>query len=114
MVVYPYCHHNRNKHTRSIMLISKQISTNTWTQIEVNSPDITVIHITMDKIMLRVFNIYNDGNHSNGLTELKRATNQADTKAERLGRTREEIQYGLAISIDTTQCGMKDVITISS
>ncbi|KAJ3969167.1 hypothetical protein EV361DRAFT_804349, partial [Lentinula raphanica] len=44
--------------SRSVMMIHTRISTGSWTQIEVPSPDITAIQITTPGGTLRIFNVY--------------------------------------------------------
>ncbi|KAJ3858818.1 hypothetical protein EV359DRAFT_51748, partial [Lentinula novae-zelandiae] len=62
-VIYPTGHTeyfgnaNRPK-SRSIIMISTHIPTDNWTQIDIDSPDITAIQITTGIGIIRIFNIY--------------------------------------------------------
>lgn len=79
-VIYPTKHHDKTGLTRSIILVNTRLTTNCWTQLPVDSTDITAIQIESEDITLRIFNIYNDGNHSHNLTTLDRVT-RTQTKA---------------------------------
>ncbi|OCH83676.1 hypothetical protein OBBRIDRAFT_742849, partial [Obba rivulosa] len=57
-VVYPRAHHDNVERTRSITLVSKRISTNSWTDIEMASPDITGISLTLEQGIFHIFNVY--------------------------------------------------------
>ncbi|KAF8193036.1 hypothetical protein BJ912DRAFT_848521, partial [Pholiota molesta] len=62
--IYPTKHKFTNDiKTRSVILINKKISTNTWTQIDVDSLDITAIQIRSERGTINLYNIYNDGTH---------------------------------------------------
>jgi hypothetical protein len=70
--VYPPKHHEDPKATRSIILVNKTlISTNAWTQLPVDSPDITAISIDSSIGTLHLYNIYNNGSHSGNLRTLE-------------------------------------------
>ncbi|KAJ3897661.1 hypothetical protein F5879DRAFT_813657, partial [Lentinula edodes] len=62
-VVYPTGHikyfgnADRPK-SRSVIMISMCIPTGSWTQIDIDSPDITAIQITTRIGTIRIFNIY--------------------------------------------------------
>lgn len=72
-VIYPMRHHNSEELTRSAILISTRLSTKGWTQIPIDSPDITAIQLENKDFTLRIYNIYNDGMHSRNLTVLDQA-----------------------------------------
>ena len=59
--VYPPGHLDNPRSTRSLLLISKpSLTTNSWTQLLVGSPDITVIQLNSNLGKIQVYNIYND------------------------------------------------------
>jgi len=53
------------------MLINRQISTDAWTPIPIDSPDITAVQLQGDFGTIRIINIYNDCNYNDSLTALK-------------------------------------------
>lgn len=66
--IYPPKHRDDLKWTQSLILISKcLISTNKWTQIPIDSPDITTIRIDINCSTILIYNIYNDGTHPRNL-----------------------------------------------
>lgn len=70
-VIYPSRHHDRPETSRAAILVSTRLSTNSWTQIPIDSPDITAIQLENEDYTLRIFNIYNDGEHSRNLADLE-------------------------------------------
>ncbi|KAF8580412.1 hypothetical protein K439DRAFT_1357007, partial [Ramaria rubella] len=62
--VYPPGHRDFPKLTRSVLFVNTAISTNSWTQLPVNCPDITAIQITCGDCNIHIYNIYNDCTHS--------------------------------------------------
>ena len=69
--IYPPNHIDNPKATRSLLLISKQLmTTNAWTQIPVKSANITAICINCDIGPIDIYNIYNNGTHSDDLIRL--------------------------------------------
>lgn len=67
-VLYPPQHRQAPKKTRSIILINRSIATGSWTQIQIQSCDVTAIEIRGNFGTLRVYNIYNDCKHNDSLT----------------------------------------------
>ncbi len=59
--------------TRSVILVSTALSTNTWTAIEVGSPDVTAIELRTAELRVRIFNIYNDCNNDSALEAVEAA-----------------------------------------
>ena len=53
------------------MLINRQISTDAWTPIPIDSPDVTAIQLQGDFSTIHVINIYNDCKHNDSLTAVK-------------------------------------------
>ena len=68
--VYPTTHSNAPDKTRSITLISSQISTDNWNQLDFPSGDVTVTQFTGAWGKLTLFNIYNEGNSSTTINML--------------------------------------------
>ncbi|KAL6298154.1 hypothetical protein BKA93DRAFT_712744, partial [Sparassis latifolia] len=59
IVVYPHTHYSEAREcTCSIIFVSKRISGETWSQIKVDSPDITAISLRTVSGPLHIFNIY--------------------------------------------------------
>jgi len=65
MSIYPSMHTSNPETTRSLLLIRSQISTDSWSQLDFPSGNVTVIQITSAWGKLMLFNIYNDGKHNN-------------------------------------------------
>ena len=69
--IYLPKHRDDPKSTCSLLLISKRlITTNAWTQIPIDSPDITAVKLDSDIGAIHLYNIYNDGVHSANLARL--------------------------------------------
>jgi len=66
--LYPKNHLKNPKDTCSIILINQQLSTDAWTPIPIDSPDVTAIQLQGDFGTVRVINIYNDCKHNDSLT----------------------------------------------
>lgn len=76
--VYPPRHKDRNEMTRSIIMVNARLSTNCWTAILVDSPDVTGIAVRTHMGTINIFNIYNDQEHDDNLRALARATRQLE------------------------------------
>jgi ribonuclease HI len=72
IAIYPLNHIDNPLRTRSMILVNANISSNSWTALSIDCPDITAIQITGEWGTRRFFNIYNDQNHSQNLTALNR------------------------------------------
>jgi hypothetical protein len=72
IAIYPLNHINNPQRTRSMILVNAKISTNTWTALSVDCPDITAIRITGPWGVLRIFNIYNDITHARNTDALNK------------------------------------------
>lgn len=46
-VIYPSAHHNTPAKTRSVTLVNKTVSKNSWRQVPLKSSDITVVKLTV-------------------------------------------------------------------
>jgi hypothetical protein len=82
IAIYPLNHHDNPLRTRSMILVNANISSNSWTALSIDSPDITAIQINGEWGSLRIFNIYNDQNHSQNTTALNRylLTSESDQR----------------------------------
>ncbi|TFY52504.1 hypothetical protein EVJ58_g9980 [Rhodofomes roseus] len=59
IVIYPTGHKDSDATSRSLTLINKRISTNSWTAIPIPSPDITAFTLRTPTTLLHLFNVYN-------------------------------------------------------
>ena len=61
-VIYPSTHfRDGSLRTRSVILVNTSLSTGSWTQIELQSADVTALQIITEIGTVRLFNIYNPG-----------------------------------------------------
>ena len=60
MPIYPSVHGNTPNRTRAITLIRSNISTDSWTQLDFPSSDVTVIQLKGTWGKITIFNTYND------------------------------------------------------
>lgn len=75
--IYPSTHARQPDKTRSYMLVNRELRQDTWTQIEIDSPDITAIHLRTDAHGdLYLFNLYVDQGHSDALFAMDRKIRQ--------------------------------------
>jgi len=65
--IYPKGHQPHFNKTRSLILVNTHLHTNSWAPIDMDSPDVTAIHIHGEHGIVEIFNIYNDCTHSNSL-----------------------------------------------
>jgi ribonuclease HI len=72
IAIYPLNHIDNPLRTRSMILVNAKISTNSWTALAVDCPDITAIQLTGEWGTLRIFNIYNDQTHFRNMNALSR------------------------------------------
>ena len=82
---------------RALTLVHTRISTNSWVQIPVNSPDVVAIRLISERGELNVYNIYNDCTHSETIKILdkhmtSRDVNQAVPRDD--GKARGDIWLG--------------------
>jgi hypothetical protein len=69
---YPPTHYIDNAPpTRSIILVSPLIGPEFCAQIPIDSPDVTAIQLETQQGSLRIFNVYNDINHSHSTDKLR-------------------------------------------
>ena len=79
ITVYPTGHRERPEKSRALTMINRTaISSNTWTQIDIDCPDIVAIQIITAQGTLRVYNIYNDCTNDDTLTVLQGHLRQAN------------------------------------
>ena len=62
--IYPTTPPRVAERPRALTLIHERISTNSWTQIQINSPDIVAFKISNEDQDIDIYNIYNDCEHS--------------------------------------------------
>jgi ribonuclease HI len=73
ITVYPSTHKAQPRLTRSLIFINRSsISSNAWTQLDVSCPDIVAIQIVTAQGTIRIYNIYNDGEHDEVLLALRK------------------------------------------
>jgi len=53
--------------THSLILVNKRIATDTWSQIDLSSSDITVIQLQMERGRVLIINMYNEGTQQQGI-----------------------------------------------
>jgi hypothetical protein len=70
-VIYPPTRYKNGPPTRSVILISPTIATANWTDLYIDSPDVTAIQIWGDFGTLRIFNVYNACEHNNSIDIVK-------------------------------------------
>jgi len=81
--VYPKGHQQHFHKTRSLILVSTGLHTNAWAPIDIDSPDMTAIHLHGEHGIVEIFNVYNDCTHSNSLHAIEKyMTEQAGTNAQ--------------------------------
>ncbi|KAH9955354.1 Endonuclease/exonuclease/phosphatase, partial [Russula dissimulans] len=68
--VYPSTHASSPEKTRSLILISASLSSESWEQLSFPSGDVTVISLTCNYGKLLLFNIYNDGTSDETIEQL--------------------------------------------
>lgn len=69
--VYPTTHCAHPGKTRTLTLISSSFSTDTWEQVDFPSGDVTIVTLKGDWGKITLFNIYNDGEHNETISQLK-------------------------------------------
>jgi ribonuclease HI len=69
--VYPTTHCAHPGKTRTLTLIRSTFSTDTWEQIDFPSGDVTITALKGEWGKLVIFNIYNDGEHNETISQLK-------------------------------------------
>ena len=85
--IYPPKHLDNPKATRSLLLVSKHLTTtNAWTQIPIDSPDITALRINSGVGPINIYNIYNDGTHHNNLNCLSEHLRAIQGPQPRVGK----------------------------
>ena len=77
-VIYPSTHAKAPSKTRSVILLRTDIPTNNWTQIGIETGDVTIVKITGDWGTLTLFNVYNDCEHDNTIELVKNLQKRLD------------------------------------
>ena len=74
-VIYPVVHGaDHAPRTRSVLMISKQLSTNVWNEIQVPHPDVTAVTIRTEGGTTHIFNLYVDADSDAAIHAAARAT----------------------------------------
>src|SRR5271156_7145238 len=69
--IYPTTPANDAVRPRALTLIHERISTNSWTQIVVNSPDVVAFKISNGAQTITIYTVYNDCEHSDTIHTLE-------------------------------------------
>lgn len=70
-VLYPAKHSTDPKSTRSVILVRASIPTDSWTRIDLPTPDITGIEMRGEYGTLQILNIYNNCTNNNSLQHVR-------------------------------------------
>lgn len=71
-VRYPSTHHrDGSARSHSVLLINANIATDTYTLLDIPSPDITAVRFDGQSGHLSLFNVYNDCTHNDSLISLR-------------------------------------------
>ena len=86
ITVYPTGHLDRMQKTRAIIMMNKfSISSNAWTQIDIDSPDVVGVQVVGEQGTLRIINIYNSCDNDEAMEVvdkyMQNARRRRDTKA---------------------------------
>jgi len=82
--IYPTPHGATPDRTRAITLIHANISTDTWTQLDFPSSNVTVMQITGNWGKLTIFNIYNDCDNNDTIKMLSNYYSRNRTHLEQV------------------------------
>ena len=78
-IIYPSTHSVDPSKTRSVILISMNILTDNWSQVNIDSGDVTIIKLTGVWGTLLIYNIYNDCEHDRTVELIDRFHRELDT-----------------------------------
>ena len=67
-MVYPKEHYVTPSQTRSIILVNRWLASDTWSQVDIRSSDVTAIAINTGIGKVLLINMYNDIGQQHGLT----------------------------------------------
>ena len=70
-VIYPSVHHNTPAKTRSVILVNKSVSKNSWRQVPLECSDVTVVELTAGGHTVTFYNIYNSCENTDTLLLLQ-------------------------------------------
>jgi len=70
--VYPREHFINPGKTRSVILMNKAIAADAWTQVELESSDITAVRVQMARGMVLLINMYNDNMNTDSIRAVAR------------------------------------------
>jgi exonuclease III len=89
--IYPKSHYTDDAgYTRSMLLINRKIASDTWTAIDIDSPDVTGVQIKTANSIVIIFNLYCDQKHSDAIRKTNNII-QAYRRANRDAERRTEI-----------------------
>ncbi|KNZ74446.1 hypothetical protein J132_06958, partial [Termitomyces sp. J132] len=92
--VYPKLHDEDNTDkTRVVMMVNKNIATDRWKRLNIESLDVVGISIETEERTVRIFNIYNDCDHSRSVRALDFYLRSAEGRRTR-GRNTADIWVG--------------------
>src|SRR3979490_2935034 len=81
ITVYPTGHLDRKERTRALIMINRMsISSNAWTQLEIDSPDVVGVEITGEQGTLRLLNIYNNCDDDSAMEAVDRYMGRANRR----------------------------------
>src|SRR5882724_11579894 len=66
-MLYPKAHYTNLACTHSLVLVNKRIVTDTWSQIDLSSSDITAIQLQTERGRVLIINMYNEGTQQQGI-----------------------------------------------
>ncbi|KAF7373394.1 RNA-directed DNA polymerase from transposon X-element [Mycena sanguinolenta] len=70
-VVYPTPHGKEGVRSRAVTLVNVSLPTDSWNQMQIDSPDMVAVEFRGEFGTLRMVNIYNDGDHDETLRTLR-------------------------------------------
>jgi hypothetical protein len=79
--IYPIKHNENPKNMRSIIMVNRLVTSDSWTPISIDSSDVTAIQLQGDYGTIHVINIYNDCNHNESLTTVRSYLREPRAKA---------------------------------
>ncbi|KAJ7718534.1 Endonuclease/exonuclease/phosphatase, partial [Mycena metata] len=83
-VVYPTGHGRKGaRTTRAVTLVSTELPTGSWSQMDIDSSDIVVVEFRCAIGVVRIVNIYNDGDHDENLVALRNYMQRARLRPAR-------------------------------
>ncbi|KAF5383105.1 hypothetical protein D9615_004831 [Tricholomella constricta] len=92
--VYPKAHNpDHPEKTRALLLVNRNIATDTWTRLDVDSPDVAAIRIETERGSIRIFCIYNDCTHNRSMNAVRNYLSSREGRRTG-GRDNEDVWAG--------------------